>query len=325
MQRVLIFGGNGFVGREVARGALNSGHMPIIASRRPLPFPGCRTLAVDITDTSAVLSACRDADVVVNCVAGNATTMIAAATNIAHAVSASQIDTIVHLSSMAVYGSTEGYIDETTAFGSNLGWYGAAKCKAENILNGLTPDKHVIILRPGCIIGPGSHQWVGRIAKLLQTYRIGDIGAAGDGWSNLVEVGDVAAAVLASFTAKEEKSVSVFNLACDENKRWNEYFIALGLAINATPIRRISSRRLKIDSKLTSVVLKLMQLIAARMHINNWPKNEPLPPSLLRLWSQQVRLNSEAASAILLPSWTSFDESVKSSAEWILTGNGAQK
>ena len=100
---------------------------------------------------------------------------------------------IIHLSTMSVYGSPTGLVDETAPLRGDLGPYSAAKVAAEATA---AAYPHAVMLRPGCVFGPGSEQWSIRIARLLLERRLGDLGAAGDGFCNLVHVGDVVMAIL---------------------------------------------------------------------------------------------------------------------------------
>ena len=95
--------------------------------------------------------------------------------------------------------------------------------------------------------------------------RAGDgLGAAGDGWSNLVHLDDVCMAAIRSLQLPLAPGESrVYNLAGPDAPRWNEYFVDLALEIGATPVRRISPLQLKLDAKMAGpalhVVRKLLQ------------------------------------------------------------------
>lgn len=320
--RVLVLGGSGFVGRVIGRELAARGWRPVLASRRGGGGPvdaQIRSLALDARQPEALRAALADCVAVVNCVAGDAETIGGGARVLGSVIGSSGwAGSIVHLSSMAVYGGAEGTVVETQAYGRELGWYGDAKVLAEQELRGLAPRLPVTILRPGCIYGPGSDQWVGRVGRLLRAGRIGDLGALGDGWSNLVHVDDVASAVERAIAAPvHHGDARIYNLAAPDSPRWNDYFIGLSAGLGLKPLRRIDGRRLKLDAKLFSVGVKAAGMLAARLRLPTagWP--DPLPPSLLRLWRQQIRLDAGAASSDLLPRWTSFERGLQSSLDWL--------
>ena len=58
--RILITGGNGFVGRAVARQLVADGHEVTVASRRGLPAEGAHGVALDVTDATSVRRALTD-------------------------------------------------------------------------------------------------------------------------------------------------------------------------------------------------------------------------------------------------------------------------
>jgi nucleoside-diphosphate-sugar epimerase len=185
----------------------------------------------------------------------------------------------------------------------------------------------VVTLRPGCVWGAGSELWVGRIARFLRASRLGDLGAAGDGWSNLVHVDDVCAAVVAALRVEPVRGeVRTYNLAAPDSPRWNEYFVDLSLAIGATPVRRISPTQLRMDAYLAGPPLKVVQTLLARARLSAQAVPDPLPPGLLGLWERHLHLDSQLAQRELRLSWTPYAEALKDSAAWFLhlEGRGAR-
>jgi nucleoside-diphosphate-sugar epimerase len=182
-----------------------------------------------------------------------------------------------------------------------------------------------VILRPGCVGGPGSALWVGRIAGWLRSGRLGDLGAAGDGWSNLAHVDDVCCALRQALSLPlRAGELPTFNLAAPDSPRWNDYFMDLALALRATPVARLSARRLWLDSHLLSPPLQAAQRLGQRLGLASraWP--QALPPGLARLWSQQIRLDSSAATAALSLRWTPYARLLDASVRWLLhSGPGA--
>ncbi|HWI82325.1 NAD-dependent epimerase/dehydratase family protein [Ramlibacter sp.] len=318
--KVLVLGGSGYVGSRLCALLAASGWATPVAGSSRRTVAGAEAVRVDTRDAAALRTALRDVDAVVNCVAGNAAAIGEGARVLARTALEAGCRRIVHLSSMAVYGTVEGRVDESTALDGSLGWYAQAKCEAERHMNGFAErGGAVTILRPGCVWGPGSDLWVGRIARFLQAGRLGDLGAAGDGWSNLVHVDDVCQAVLAALRdADARPGVRTYNLAAPDSPRWNEYFVDLALAIGATPVRRLSSRQLRLDAMLAGPPLKVAEILAKRLLGDARFVPVPLPPNLLGLWERHLRLDASRASRELGLQWTPYAVTLQQSAAWFL-------
>ncbi|WP_420226458.1 NAD-dependent epimerase/dehydratase family protein [Pigmentiphaga litoralis] len=337
---VLILGANGFVGRKiVARLAATDWATPIAATRRPVSVAGARNVTFDAADASALRAAVREADAVVNCVAASAEVMVASARALREAVlgvveapnvpnapqgsvapaasgasaahgvpvSARQVPRVVHFSSMAVYGSALGKVDESHPLLGDVGPYSSAKVEAEKLLADLPG---AVMLRPGCIYGPGSTQWSIRIADLLRARRIGDLGPAGDGCSNLIYIDDVVDAVVAALR-KPEAGGRAYNLAMRDAPRWNEYFVRYGRALGAVPVKRITPRRLAIERR-AAIPLKVLEKIGGKLGLRHTPA--VLSPSMLALWQQDIALVPDAAETLLGLRWTPLEAGLRATS-----------
>jgi nucleoside-diphosphate-sugar epimerase len=202
----------------------------------------------------------------------------------------------------------------------SIGSYAKAKCEAEDAISDFAlHGGSVLMLRPGCVWGPGSQLWVGRIGRLLRAHRLGDLGAAGDGWSNLVAVQDVCAAVMASLRLEASGAPRIYNLGAPDSPRWNDYFVDLALAIGATPVRRLSPRRLKFDAKLASPGLKLTAILLKKAGRATPRLPDPLPPGLLSVFERHLHLRGERAQHELGLRWTPYEEVLQASAAWFLS------
>ena len=318
--KILILGGSGHIGKRLTEmlKAL-SWAMPVSASRTPQgnALSG-EFLQLDALDKSALQATLKDFDAVVNCVAGDARSISVGARVLTQAAVAAQCPRIVHLSTMSVYGPVEGEVYEDAPLNPGLGWYGNAKCEAENYVSQFVNEGgQAVVLRPGCVFGPGSELWVGRVGRWLQARRLGDLGIAGDGWSNLVHVDDVCASVIAALRLPlSQGAVSTFNLAAPDSPRWNDYFVELALAIKAVPVRRVSPYQLKIDAWIGGPIFKSMRsaLFKASGAVQRIP--EPLSPGLVALFSRHLRLDSCAAEQALNLIWTPYVNSFQESLEW---------
>ena len=327
MQRVIVLGASGFVGsRVLASLAASTWAAPVAVSRRPHGSPlaqarsrgvphdasgplapvATERLACDATRAADLLRLLEGADAVVNCTAGSPADGVAVATALAQAPSSCRI---VHLSSMAVYGSATGLVDEAAALPDTLRGYAGAKVAAERALSA---HPGCVVLRPGCIFGPGGEQWTLRIARLLRARRLGDLGAAGDGVCNLAPIDDVAAAVLAALV--RPVAGAAFNVALPDPPSWNAVMVRFAIALGATPVSRVPSRRLRLEARL-AVPLHAAALAARRMS----PRAarlvpDALTPSLLALLRQDVTLDHRRADDLLGFARTSLDSALAQAA-----------
>lgn len=316
-KRILLLGASGFVGRHVLRALSASGDLvPVVACHRaPLAVDSAvRQLQLDARDEVAIAGALADVDGVVNCVAGSADTIARSGRALFAATATAPLrPRVVHLSSMAVYGSQTGDVTENAAMRGDAGAYSAAKAEVERMAAG---NPNVVILRPGCIYGPGSSQWSVRIARLLLAHRIGDLGCAGDGFSNLVYVDDVIAAIIAALRTGGAGG-QTYNLAAQPRVRWNEYFTAFAKALGAVPLSRITRRSLQLETRLLAPGLKVAGIVAGRLRLGSSLLPEPIPPSLARLWTQEIHLDSSRAERELGVAWTPLARGLDETVAWL--------
>jgi len=318
--KVLILGATGHVGSRLHSHLQSANITSIAASRGRIRSNITNHVVLDSMNLTDLTKQLQSVDAVINCVAGSKDAIGAGAQILTQAALAAGKPTIVHLSTMSVYGASEGVITETSPFDPDYNWYAAAKCEAEGHMQAYAQaGGKVVVFRPGCIHGPGSVQWVERIANLLKSFRLGDLGSAGDGWSNLVHVDDVVKAIhLGLEMPLATGEIKHFNLSAQDSPRWNQYFVDLAQAIEATPVRRIHPLQLKLDSKTFSPGIKIGQKILAKVGQQSLAKTlpEPLPPSLVRLFKQHLFLDSSKAVDIGIH-FKSYSESLKDSAEWL--------
>lgn len=305
-QRVLVLGAGGFIGSSLVD-ALSASQwaVPIAAYRRlPVRPIKAETRIFDAMDPAALASGLRGIDHVVNCVAGSVPA-IARLSRLLTSLLNSSADHIrlVHISSMAVYGAAVGTVSETAALSGELSAYAAAKLAAEREVS-CCPS--AIVLRPGCIYGAGSDQWTRRIAALLYRRRLGDLGAAGDGYGNLVYLDDVTAAILQCLRLPGIEG-QAFNLGSPSPGTWNDYFLAFGKALGAPPIRRLTRRRLAIETQLIAPQIRILELAARALGQRRLRLPPSIPPSLLRLWGQEIKLDVHKAQDQLKLRWTSLE------------------
>lgn len=315
LERVLVLGAGGFIGRRVVSGLARSDWATVVAaSRRPARIPGApasEAITLDACDPAALARALEGIGAVVNCVAGADPEGMATATRTLFATAGGMRDPprIVHLSSLAVYGSAPRDVDEAAPFGTDLDAYGTAKVEGERLASRY---ERAVVLRPGIVYGPESPWWSDRIARLLVARRLGDLGGAGLGTCNLVHVEDVAAAILESLRRPVERRV--FNLAAPAPPTWNDYFRLYAHALGVDPIRRVTPVRLALELRLLGPGLKLAG-IALRSEERVPP---PIRPWLVELCGRRVVMIARHAGEALGLDWRPLRSGLDETARWFL-------
>jgi nucleoside-diphosphate-sugar epimerase len=313
-QPVIVLGASGYIGGRVVS-ALSASRIwsPIPVSRR---YAGPGSIAADATDAAAMRSLLSGAGGasgtrVVNCVAGNLRSMLQATETLCDAARSVPPQRIVHLSSMAVYGSATGTVTEAQAPVAPVSAYGQAKLDCEaRLRRHVDGGGDVVVLRPSCVFGPGSPQWSIRIARLLRSRRLGDLGVAGDGGCNLAFVDDLVATIVHALDAPGVAG-QAFNVSNPDVPSWNEFLIRFGLALNATPIRRVPARQLMIETKLLAPACRIL---ARRF---DHPLTEAITPSLLALFAQDIRLDPAAAIRLLDMPATPVERMIQITTRWL--------
>jgi nucleoside-diphosphate-sugar epimerase len=301
--RVLVLGATGYVGRHiVSELGEHSWAEPIAASRRG----SARRL--DATQAAGLARAFGEVDAVINTIDGSPGTIVSNARALQSALARHPHVRLIYFSSMAAYGSAQGIIDEHAELRGDIGSYSAAKARAEQGLAATLAQ--TVILRPGCIYGRGSPQWTTRIARLLRAHRIGEMGALGDNATNLVHIDDVVHAVLAALQSPSSCG-QAYNLADPQGPTWNEYFSVFGRLLGATPISRVSPRRIAMETKLAAPALKAAERVFGALGLPPQRLPAMITPSLAHLWEQDIRLSSDKATHHFSLRWTPWRDALR--------------
>jgi NADH dehydrogenase len=163
---VVLFGGGGFVGRQVAQELLSRGYRVRIAQRVPRLAMGMRSLgnmgatqfvSVDITDADQVAAALSGAGAAVNLVGLLKGDMKAAhvigAKNIAQAAAAAGLEALVQISAIGADAESKSA-------------YGRTKAQGEGVVRAAFPK--ATIIRPSIIFGRDD-AFTNRFAQLIAT------------------------------------------------------------------------------------------------------------------------------------------------------------
>lgn len=314
---ILVLGAGGFIGRHMTAGLSEAGLKVLAGIRRPGGLPaGVEARRLDATDPASLRTALDGVGAVVNCVAAEPAAMVEATRALAAAAGPRRI---VHLSSMAVYGAATGLVEENAPL-TPEGAYGESKAESERLLRAhAASGAAVTILRPGCVHGPGSEGWTARPARLLRAGRLGDLGPDGDGICNLTAVADLVAATLAALRLPEGSEATrgePFNISDPNPGDWNAYFLHLARAIGATPLRRLPSWQLRAEG-LAAYPLKVLEIAGRKARLRT---PDPMPPSLLRLFRQDITLDHRRADAALGFPRTPPEAALSEGAAWFLRG-----
>lgn len=320
--RVLVLGASGFVGRALVRYLLKRTDAEIIAGVRRVPasdhIDGAVYRTVDATGRESLENAARGASHIIDCVVGPGATMTAKTRLLCELAERSQFTKILHFSSSAVYGAATGHLSEISPVAIDGDWYAAAKISCEKIIApyaGLNPAH--VVLRPSCIYGPGSEQWTARIARLLISHRLGDLGAAGDGECNLVYIDDVCAAVHSALMGKNAVAGrQVFLLNGPSPGTWNDYFAAFARALGAVPLTRLPNWKLRLERLAVGPALKIMAIATKRLRVESGALPDPITPSMFKTFGLNAVYGGELATQQLSIGWTSVDDGLAASVKW---------
>jgi nucleoside-diphosphate-sugar epimerase len=163
----------------------------------------------------------------------------------------------IHLSSIAIYGTPpSGIITEETPPLPSADPYTRTKLAIEEVLLSRLSPPEIVILRLGCVYGPGGGWWTD---GLLSQMARGDVILLNDGAgiANLIHVTDIAGLILA-LLRQSNPPVGVFNVTDGMPVTWSRYFSELEKLLGRTATVR-------------------MNMQEARDHGRKW-----LRPSLLR-------------------------------------------
>lgn len=264
-ETVLVIGASGFIGKRVAE-ALEAARPGRVRRgySRSVPPHGVRC---DLSDASTLRAAMQDISVVINCARSpwGLEEGRAAARNLAGAAASTGVGKLIHMSSIAVYGSQAGLLDESRAPGPDLSEYGEEKIETERILReAAAPELRIAVLRPGLVYGRNGREWLDYFVADGHLRQLRDLGTMGDGDANLVHVDDLADFCV-TLAGADIPEFSVANVVGDDVPTFNEYFAQLSRAygIGALP-PRLEGRR-QWDAR--RLLLRILGKVAGKVPI----------------------------------------------------------
>jgi nucleoside-diphosphate-sugar epimerase len=321
--KVLVLGATGFVGARLVRAlAAEKGVIVVAGLRRERPdfrTLGIEQRVIEATDAQSVQAGLSGITHVINCVMGSNDVMVAGTKALCAAMATAGCKRLVHFSSTAVFGGTEGLVGDNAPFSTDVDAYGRAKIECESLVRAASGIE-AIILRPALIHGPGAEQWTARIGRLLRWHRLGDLGPMGDGLCNLIFIDDVVQAAVRALHIEVE-SGSAFNLAEPDPPTWNCYLMDFAREIRAVPAHRLPGWQLKLETKLLAVALKVTQIVARKIRLGRLPIPDPVTPSFARLFAQEIRFDPSGADQLLGLKRTPYREGLTQAAAWFRAGS----
>jgi 2-alkyl-3-oxoalkanoate reductase len=251
--RILVTGGNGFVGRHLVS-ALHAGGITVQVLALPsedtswLEQRGIAVYRGDVRDPEALVAPMECIDAVVHLAAmmdvwrplkEYRAVNVTGTENVCRAALAAGARRVVHMSSSSVYGVGLGRpADETFPLAPFPDPYPVTKAEADMAVQRMIADDGLpaVILRPDQIFGPGDHLHFGRMAERLRAGRAVIVGS-GDNALPLVYVVDAIQGILLALD--DERAVGrAYNITSHRPLTQGQLLRAIAREIGAEPPRR---------------------------------------------------------------------------------------
>ncbi|MHB1191606.1 MAG: NAD-dependent epimerase/dehydratase family protein [Longimicrobiales bacterium] len=218
--RVFLTGGTGLIGSHTAALLIQEGHEVVALCRRGadtafLESVGCTVAPGDVTDGAAALQRLlRGCSHVVHGAALVYTggdwpairrVNVEGTRNVLEAAAAAAVAHVVHFSSVAVYGTVEGEVDERSPVDTPIpasDLYARSKRESEDVARAVegATGMPVTVLRPSAVYGERDRLMTLRIARMLRG-PVAFLLGPGDNTIPTVYAGNVAEAVLLALRA----------------------------------------------------------------------------------------------------------------------------
>jgi len=216
---ILLLGGNGLLGHNVARQLLSHEHSVRALLRHPdalhLSHPNLEIRQGSMLDLKALTAAAHGCDAIVNCAGATDMSMLKVedyypanrdvVSLIAHAMETHDIRTLVHTSTANTigYGSPSHMATEDDPMESPFkeSYYAQSKLEGEGLVKELAlrhPDWHIITVNPGFMLG--GCDWRNSSGKLLKAAYRKPLMLAPRGGKSFVAVEDAAKAIVNALT-----------------------------------------------------------------------------------------------------------------------------
>ncbi|HEY0811347.1 MAG TPA: NAD-dependent epimerase/dehydratase family protein [Longimicrobiales bacterium] len=269
-KKILVTGAGGFIGGRIVEvlhalgtGEVRAGLRRWSSGARIGRFP-MEMVKCDVRNAEEVENALRDITHVVHCAVGEQSTTVEGTRVLMEAALKAGVKRVVHISTVDVYGTPEGTVDETHPLTVTGRPYGDSKIAAEAVCQELAArGLPVTILRPSLVHGPFSATWTIAYAQRLQSrpWLVAEEDARGT--CNLVYVDDLVGAVIAALDANTP-SGEAFNINGPERPSWGEYFHALNDAMGLPQLESERQSRARLSALAVQPVRKSAKLVLKR-------------------------------------------------------------
>ncbi len=266
-RKVLITGATGFIGGRICetfyltgqyqpKAGLRSWSSAARIGRFPIEMVIC-----DVMNEAQVAEALQDCYGLVHCAVGNDDVIIKGTRTILRAAQKANLQRILHISTVDVYGEPTGDIAETQPQNYSGKAYADSKIEAEKLCwESYEQGLPITILRPGIVYGPFSKLWTIRYAERLVAKQWGLLDGFGNGQCNLIYVDDLVSAV--GVALEHPKAVGqAFHINQPQRVTWNDYFQAFNQALGFAPLNTLAQQ----DVKRTSNLLQPVRLVASHV------------------------------------------------------------
>ncbi|MBZ0302760.1 MAG: NAD-dependent epimerase/dehydratase family protein [Anaerolineae bacterium] len=236
---VLVTGATGFLGGVLAQRLAAEGAQVRALARSPQKaglirgLPGIEIVEGDITDADRMRAVTQGCRFVFHAAAafGDWTQQrrvnVAGTRHVLLAAAAANVERVVFVSSIAVYGYAQGGIltEETPLIPTQADPYSMTKAEAEDVVRTVAAehDLSYAIIRPGMIYGPHSPNWTDglfRLARRRPVWWVGD----GSGSTFPIYVDDVAD-LMARLAVHPAAHQQTFNAVNADSVTWREFLL----------------------------------------------------------------------------------------------------
>ncbi len=248
--KVLITGGTGFLGKQLALKLRSLGDVVTVVGRNPtigqqLEVAGIHFVAADLRDAAAMRAACRGQDCVFHCGAFSSPwghrqdfydINVLGTRHVVEGCLAHEVQRLVHVSTSAVYFTyaDQCQIMESQPFAPPVNAYAATKQLAELAIgNAQQQGLSVITIRPRGIFGPGDTSILPRLLRASEGTGIPLI-AKGQAMVDVTYVDNVVDALRCCQIAPESLSGRVYNITNGEPLALFDLFDRLAQQLDQT-------------------------------------------------------------------------------------------